>query len=507
MIPKMAILVLPATAVVVGLVFHSLKFRGLRETLYFFIFALLFGVARGNIIYYITVVLFEGKFPYIFQNKLLGLYHDSLTADFGWIICLYIGSYMAFRIADRLPGIKGKVFPTISLACLFNVCLSYAVEATAMTMDWWQWNLSTKSSILSDVPMAGIVAWFSVGFDFLVPYFLIRHYRRPGQWWPFLTVLIFPVHMATHMFNTRISGLVPITPYNIFHWGMVLAVIVLPFASALKFRTPWLPEEALSGRGAARKGRTAAAPFLQNMPLFGLAVVASVLIISDLGITRSPGLLISKVPLLFYTLLAVHRVPAAAVAGAAVLSAMAGGILFVPPMIVPAFYVALWAKSLWGRMPWLKLVYILIPLVLTGWYYSWSRAKDEVDMRYAALCKNGVALAENKDLDGAIREFTAAAEMKPYSLAAYQNLGILYSRQKQYDKAEIALKKILELRPISDEARVNLGNLYILKNDLDEAEKWFNEALKIDPDDAYSRHMLEEIDRLRKSARSRTLQP
>jgi hypothetical protein len=180
MTPRMAILILPATAVVIGLVIHSLKFRGGRDTLYFFVAAALFGVARGNVIWWITTVHFQSKFPYVFQKRLLGVYHDSLTADAGWIICLYIGSYLAYRICSRLPGAKGRVFPMVSLACLFNACLSYAVEASAMNMGWWQWNLSTKSSILSDVPVVGVIAWFSVGFDFLIPYYTIRHYRAPG---------------------------------------------------------------------------------------------------------------------------------------------------------------------------------------------------------------------------------------------------------------------------------------------------------------------------------------
>jgi hypothetical protein len=53
MTPQMAILVIPAAAVVAGLVFHSYKFRGAKETLYFFIFALLFGIANREGQYHI----------------------------------------------------------------------------------------------------------------------------------------------------------------------------------------------------------------------------------------------------------------------------------------------------------------------------------------------------------------------------------------------------------------------------------------------------------------------
>jgi asparagine N-glycosylation enzyme membrane subunit Stt3 len=45
MTQQMFILVLPALAVVVGLILHSQHFRGKRDTLYFFLFAALFGIA------------------------------------------------------------------------------------------------------------------------------------------------------------------------------------------------------------------------------------------------------------------------------------------------------------------------------------------------------------------------------------------------------------------------------------------------------------------------------
>jgi hypothetical protein len=458
-------------------------------------------IARGNIIYWITTVHFEGKFPYIFQKRLLGVYHDSLTADFGWIICLYIGSYLAFRIADRLPHMRGKLFPQVTLACLFNFCLSYAVEATAMTMGWWQWNLSTRSSILVDVPMVGIVAWFSVGFDFLIPYYLIRHYRRPGQFWPFLTILIFPLHMATHLFHERVSAILPITPYNIYHWAMVLAAMILPFASGLKFRIPWLPSKAL-GRGQSLEGsEKVPGRFVTNLPSAGLGMVAAVLLISDLAITGDTRLLISKIPLAVYTLLAVHHIPVAVVLAGTALAAAAGGVVMIPPLLLPLFYAALWAKGLWARMRWLKPLFVLIPLLLTGWYYSWSRARDALDRRYLALCDEGLVLAEGADIDGAIRQFSAAAQLKPYSLRAYQNLGILHSRKKQYEEAERVLRKILELRPVSEEAHANLGNLYLLKRDPDEAEMWFKKALDINPSHEYSQRMIEQIERIRGARR------
>lgn len=497
MTPRMAILVVPAAAVVIALVVHSLLARGRRETLYFFAAAALFGIARGNVIWWITTVHFESKFPYIFQKRLLGVYHDSLTADAGWIICLYIGSYLAYRISSRLPHIRGKVFPMVSLACLFNACLSYAVEASAMNMGWWQWNLSTKSAILSDVPVVGVIAWFSVGFDFLIPYYTIRHYRRPGQWWPFLTLLIFPLHMGTHLMGERVSALVPITPYNMWHWGMVLATLCLPFLSGIEMRRPWLRAIGAAG-GAGSEGRGAGKPRpVSWLPGAGLGVVVAVLLISDLGITKDPHLLITKVPLALYAALAVRAVDPLWVLAAAGAAAAVGGRLFLPPLAVPLFYFALRGASVFKRARWLAVAYVLVPIVLSGVYYNWSRDRDRIDRQYAALVANARHLAQADDVDAAIGRLRLAADLKPNSLPAYENLVFLYSKMKRYDEAEEILEKMLQLRPISPEVRVNMANVELLRGDLDEAERWYRMALDLDPSDEYSQRMLRQIQSMR----------
>jgi hypothetical protein len=382
---------------------------------------------------------------------------------------------------------RGKLFPMMAFACLFNACLSYAVEATAMTMGWWSWNLSTKSSILSDVPMVGIVAWFSVGFDFLIPYYLIRHYRKPGQWWPFLTLLIFPVHMGMHLFGERVSDLLPMTPYNAWHWAMVLVVMCLPFLSKIRMRRPWMAPEEETGR---RWGRTA-------LPAIGLSVVVAVLLISDLGITRDTSLLITKLPLFAFALTALLPTSPLWILAAAAALAAAGGKLFVPPALPPLFYLAMKGVIAWRSRPWLKAVYVLVPLALTGIYYDWSSDRHQVDKQYGVHVTSGVRLAGEGRIDEAIEELNRAAGLKPNSLPAYENLSILYSRKKDYASAEVALRKMLELRPISEEIHANMGNVFLLKGDLDEAQRWFEKAVSINPSHEYSVQKLKDIKRLR----------
>ena len=45
------------------------------------------------------------------------------------------------------------------------------------------------------------------------------------------------------------------------------------------------------------------------------------------------------------------------------------------------------------------------------------------------------------------------------------------------------------------------GTLYALRGNYDEAERWFRKALEINPKHAYSREMLQNLDRLRRGER------
>jgi hypothetical protein len=498
----MAILAIPAALVVAGLVVHSWKTRGARDTAFFFSFALLFGILRGNTIWWITTVHFPGDFPYIFKNKLIGVFHDSLVADMGWILCLYVGSYLSLCVLERIPALQGRLFPMVTLACLFNATLSYAVESTAIEMGWWGWNLGVHSEVLRDVPMAGIIAWFSVGFDFLVPYLLVRHYRRPGEWWPWLALLIFPLHMLTHLSNTRVSDVLPIVPYNIWHWGMVLATMFLPFAVKLRLRRPWLDAAYLPGAPpSAPAGQNAPAVgiFVRNLPMIGIGVVLSVLFVSDLLIVRSPELAATKAALVYFVLLAIPQIPAWSVLGVAVLAAIMGGQLFHAPLVVPITYYAFRGVAIWPRVPLLKWAYVLVPLALTWSYYDWSMQKHARDQLYLSTTFQGVELVKQGNVDAGIAMFNDAIAIKPYSLRAYEGLSMTYVQLKRYDDALAAMSRVAELRPVSPLIQENIGGIHMLRGDLDAAERAFLRAIELKTKDDYARQMLQEIARLRRA--------
>jgi tetratricopeptide (TPR) repeat protein len=141
-----------------------------------------------------------------------------------------------------------------------------------------------------------------------------------------------------------------------------------------------------------------------------------------------------------------------------------------------------------------------VPVALTVWFYVWSHARNEIDLRYWALIQNAKVVAAS-DPSAADRELVQAATLKPYSLPAYEARVLLCFQTRNYDRAEEILNKMLELRPISEEINANFGNLYLLRGDYDEAERWFRKALAINPKHAYSQEMLQNLDRLRHGER------
>ena len=94
----------------------------------------------------------------------------------------------------------------------------------------------------------------------------------------------------------------------------------------------------------------------------------------------------------------------------------------------------------------------------------------------------GNALAKNKDISGAIKDYSKAIEINPELWESYKYRGSLYGARKQYDRSVSDLGKYVEKYPENHEQLFNLGlSLYNLGH-LPEAVKAFNRTLELDPD-------------------------
>ncbi len=72
-------------------------------------------------------------------------------------------------------------------------------------------------------------------------------------------------------------------------------------------------------------------------------------------------------------------------------------------------------------------------------------------------------------------------QRNPFSVEAYNLLGIIYSDQKDYANALEAFQYALKLDPNSTRTRNNLGNVYVAEEKPDLAEKEFRTLLGLDP--------------------------
>lgn len=482
---RTALLFIPSALVVLAMVLHSLKVRGKRETLLFFLFGFLFGVLRGNIIWWITTVHFGGRFPYVFTNKVFGVFHDSFQADIGWILTVYLGWCFAERLLARTQERARSLFHTVSLAALFATALSYAVESSAIALGWWNWNLGVKSRFLIDVPIAGIAAWFSVPIDFFLPFLALARFARRGVW-HWATLAIFPLHMLVHLSNDRLSESVPITPFNLFYWVAALFALLAP----LRRPTELPPSVGLrSGWIARLPGWVATA-----VPAFAVTVVLGVLLIADLLIARDPHLLYSLAPVSFLTAMVYIPAPGWVWLGLAAGAAVVGGKLLWPLLLVAALIV-LWRGEWKLPRSARRLLLIGLPIVLTIPFWLDARARDQIDRQYGDTCSRALAAAKRGDLAGSVRLYDSAIALRPHNVRAYEEQAQVLVHQQDYRRAEATYRRLLELRPISPELMTNLGNVLYLQGRQDEAIEAYRTALRFDPAYATARETLRKLGR------------
>jgi len=488
----MLLLFFPSTLVVVAMVLHSLKVRGTRETWLFFLFGLLFGVARGNIIWWITTVHFGGRFPYIFTNRLLGIFHDSLQADIGWILTVYLGWCFAERLLARVKGRERSLAHLVSLTALFATALSYAVESTAMALGWWNWNLGVKSRFLVDVPIAGVAAWFSVPIDFFLPFLLMVRMRgRVSAGWRWASLLIFPLHMLVHLSNDRLSAAVPITPFNLFYWVAMLLALVAPLALVdARGRAIELPESTPSSKGS----------FAQRLPNWiasavpatSIAIVIGVLLVSDLVIARRPELLYSLAPLMLLTAMVYLPVRRWIVLLAAV------GIAFAQPRLLWPLVAVAGLITAWSAEPRLsrtarRAIVLALPVLLSVFFLRDARARDRIDRQYGEACARGAALARRGEYEASIASYEAAIRLRPDQVRALEEVAQVEVQKQDYLRAEATYRKLLQLRPISPELMNNLGNVLVLQGRQAEAIEAYRTALRFDPNYRAARLTLERL--------------
>jgi putative PEP-CTERM system TPR-repeat lipoprotein len=105
--------------------------------------------------------------------------------------------------------------------------------------------------------------------------------------------------------------------------------------------------------------------------------------------------------------------------------------------------------------------------------------RDKQNVRAQIL--RGNALANLKDLDGAITEYENAIAADPKEHQAFVNLGTIQFMKGNREESEKAFLQAVTAAPKSIEARLGLANFYWASRRAAEAEQALKEALAIDP--------------------------
>jgi len=114
----------------------------------------------------------------------------------------------------------------------------------------------------------------------------------------------------------------------------------------------------------------------------------------------------------------------------------------------------------------------------------------------------GEALQEKGDMPGAIDAWRHAIELQPAYLDASLNLAVALAQTGNTDEAVKLLTAALQAHPReehSDDAWVNLGTVYMHRRDWDAAEAAYSHALDLNPDLAFARQSIDNIEVRRRS--------
>lgn len=104
----------------------------------------------------------------------------------------------------------------------------------------------------------------------------------------------------------------------------------------------------------------------------------------------------------------------------------------------------------------------------------------------------GTAYLQKNELTLAIIHLTAAAQMNPYDVTTFNNLGIAYARQKNDSLAEQCFRKAIQLNPLIAQPHFHLSIIQLKKGLYSEAIHHLDEAVRLAPD-------WNQADRLRKA--------
>ncbi len=96
---------------------------------------------------------------------------------------------------------------------------------------------------------------------------------------------------------------------------------------------------------------------------------------------------------------------------------------------------------------------------------------------------HGQKLLDAQDLEAALAEFQAAAELAPQMAVAHSKMGVIYRRMGRYEQAITCFVEAIRRNPLSFDDTLNLAQLYHFSKRIADAIQAYLHAVELRPDD------------------------
>jgi tetratricopeptide (TPR) repeat protein len=463
---RLLLLTVPSLVVLLLLVLHSARTLPRVRAAGFWAAVVVYGFVRSLGVKWITQKGLGASVPYEIREPLFPVLGVPPQEVAGWAIVAYLGWWLGYRFtAARAGGVEPRLFPQVAWACLFLGAISWAVEAAAVAAGWWRWTLAASNPLFLGVPFIGIVDWFFVGVDFLLPFVVITAPAFGGRPARLLTLLALPVHFGAHLFVGRIAPSVPIPLFHLAHWALLALVVWLALRSEAR-------DAAFDEAAERRHGWLA---------ITGFTVVLVDVIGVDLMLGRS-DLLPSVLPAIAVAVQTL-RPAAGFLLGAAALAAGA----WLMPLALAAIPAAAHAVLEWGRRyRWSPAVALaLIAAAALGTHAAGAR--DEADL--TRRLDRAVAARDRGELVVAEEELRAAWRDHPGSHVPPALLGEIYYRTDRLVQAREALLDVVRIKPSHAPAFRHLAVIDLRRGDAASARRFAEAGLAAEPGDVQLQYL------------------
>lgn len=447
---RLLVLAVPSALVLAGLVVHSLVAMPRRRAGAFWVAVLAYGIVRGLGVRWVTEAI-GASFPYEVRDPLWTVGGVSAQEVAGWAIVAYLGWWVGYRFSLRAR--RPWLFLQVAWAALFLGAISWAIEAAAIAARWWHWTVPTASRVFLNVPAIGIVDWFFVGIDFVLPFAAITApllRERPAR---FLTLLLFPAHFAAH--------LLPGVWLHSVHWLLVIVALFLALRSDVEDR-----------------------PFTARrdwIPTVAFVTIAVDVALVNLLLVQRPELLQSIVPATVIWLGAIRPALATAAGAASLLAAIQ-----LPSLLVATAVAAGGALLLLLRRrsaAWVAVAAVVVFAVL----FHRSTAASRADL--TGRLDRAIAERTRGNAGEALAQFDAIARDHPTTHVPLAMAAEIDYRGRRLDAAHMKLARAVEIKQDFVRGYRLLAAIDLQRGRRAEGVAWAARGLEVAPDDVQLRYL------------------